>query len=119
MSVVSADPSTAAPKPPDHNRTGVDFRRPMPRPKVNGIVIDFHCHLIAHRHAPAWFESAKHYGIDCFLTMTPLEEMVALQRDYPGKVLFIVVPSWQNMDKVSINQFLDDWMRRLEMFYNA
>src|SRR5438045_1808849 len=37
---------------PDHNRTATDFRRPIPRPKVNGIVIDFHCHLLAARHAP-------------------------------------------------------------------
>jgi hypothetical protein len=37
----------------DHyNRTKTDFRAPMPRPKVNGIVIDFHCHLLADQHAP-------------------------------------------------------------------
>src|SRR6266581_4149285 len=106
------------PKIPEHNRTGVDFRRPMPRPKVNGIVIDFHCHLLAQRHAPAWFESARHYGIDTFVTMTPLEEAVRLQRDYPGRLQFIVVPKWQDITSITMSQWLDDWRRRLEMFYN-
>src|SRR3954471_7607505 len=88
----------APPRPPDHNRTGLDFRRPMPRPKVNGLVIDFHCHLLANRHANDWFEAAAHYGIECFLSMTPLEEVVALLRDWAGGVAnrlqFIAVPRW-------------------------
>jgi hypothetical protein len=90
----------------------------MPRPKVNGLVIDFHCHLLAHRHAAAWFESATHYGIDCFLSMTPLEEALRLQRDYGGKVQFIVVPKWQDITTVTMNQWIDDWRRRLDMFCN-
>ena len=110
-----------APEPiklPDHNRTGVNFRAPMPRPKVNGIVIDFHCHLLAARHAPAWFEAAEHYGINTFLSMTPLEEVVRLQRDYPGRLQFIVVPKWQDMATTSLEQWIDDWRRRLDMFCN-
>jgi len=90
----------------------------MPRPKVNGIVIDFHCHLLAHRHARDWFEAARHYGIDAFLTMTPLEEAVAIQRDYPGKVNFIVVPKWQDLASTTLAAWLDDWRRRLDMFVN-
>ncbi|HYO10003.1 MAG TPA: amidohydrolase family protein [Tepidisphaeraceae bacterium] len=115
---VAGAPPPAAPKPPDHNRTGVDFRRPMPRPKASGIVIDFHCHLLAARHAPAWFEAAAHYGIDSFLTMTPLEEVVKLQREYPGRLQFIVVPKWQNIAAAELSQWLDDWRRRLDMFCN-
>ncbi len=114
---MTADPVADPPKPPEHNRTDVDFRKPMPRPKVRGIVIDFHCHLLAHRHASAWFESARHYGIDCFLTMTPLEEAMGIQRDYPGKVNFIVVPKW-DLSTTTLAQWLDDWRRRLDMFYN-
>ena len=102
---------------PDYNRAGIEFARPIPRPKVNGIVIDFHCHLLAARHAPAWFESAQHYGIDAFVTMTPFEEVVRLQRDYPGKLHFITVPRWQDIDDVS--SWLDDWRRRLDMFCNV
>jgi predicted TIM-barrel fold metal-dependent hydrolase len=102
------------PAPPDHNLTGVNYRAPMPWPKVRGPVIDFHCHLFAARHAKAWFAAAKHYGIDIFVTMTPLEECIGLQRDWPGKIFFIAVPNWhyQGADYVS------DWLRRIEMFYN-
>jgi predicted TIM-barrel fold metal-dependent hydrolase len=112
------DKDSAPPKPPEHNRTGIDFARPMPRPKVNGIVIDFHCHLLAHRHAAIWFETARHFGIDAFVTMTPLEEAVAIQRDYPGRVQFIVVPKWQDISSSSLTAWIDDWQRRLDMFVN-
>ena len=96
---------------PDYNRIGLDYRKPMPRPKVLGPVIDFHTHLLAARHADGWFEAAAHYGIDCFATMTPLEETLRLQRDWPGRFHFITVPRWQEPS-------IDDWLRRLEMFYN-
>ena len=88
----------------------------MPRPKVKGIVIDFHCHLLAARHAPAWFESAKHYGIDAFVTMTPLEEVMRLQREYGDKLQFIAVPKWQEVGALS--DWIEDWRRRLDMFCN-
>ncbi len=99
---------------PDHNRIGIDFHRPMPRPKVRGAIIDFHCHLFAARHGREWFAAAAHYGIDAFLTMTPLEEAVGLQRDWPGRIQFIAVPQWREV----VPNFLDDWLRRVEMFYN-
>ena len=95
----------------EYNRLNLDFRKPMPRPKVKGIVIDAHTHLVAARHAKVWFETATHYGIDAFVTMAPLEEAIGLQRDWPGRIQFIVIPSWQNPS-------IDDWLRRLEMFYN-
>jgi predicted TIM-barrel fold metal-dependent hydrolase len=98
----------------EYNRAEIDFRRPMPRPKVRGIVIDFHCHLLARRHAEAWFEAADHYGIDCFLSMTPLEEVVDLLRDYAGRVQFIAVPRFRD----DSSNWVEDWRRRLEMFYN-
>jgi predicted TIM-barrel fold metal-dependent hydrolase len=98
----------------EYNRAEIDFRRPMPRPKVRGIVIDFHCHLLARRHAETWFEAADHYGINCFLSMTPLEEVVDLLRDYAGRVNFIAVPKFRD-DSAN---WVGDWRRRLEMFYN-
>src|SRR5438876_7236487 len=99
MTAATVADAPAPSKPPEHHRTGVDFRRPMPRPKVNGLVIDFHCHLLANRHAPAWFEAAAHYGIDCFVTMSQLEECLGLQRDWGHGPLgtrlhFITVPQW-------------------------
>ena len=118
----AAPPPAAEFKPPafapareaEFNRTHVDFHQPMPRPKVRGLVIDFHCHLLAARHARDWFDTAAHYGIDCFVTMTPLEEAVGIQRDYPGRVQFIVIPSWQDKSP----NWIDNWLQRLESFYN-
>ncbi|HWE95904.1 MAG TPA: amidohydrolase family protein [Tepidisphaeraceae bacterium] len=98
----------------DYNRTGLDFRRPIPRPKVRGAVIDFHCHLLAAHHAPAWFEAADHYGIDGFVTMSPLEEALGLQREYPDRLQFITVPRWQDTSPT----WVDEWLVRLEAFYN-
>jgi hypothetical protein len=115
MSQTAAPPP--APKPlevADHNRIGVDFRRPIPRPKVNGIVIDFHCHLHAARHGRVWFQAADHYGVDCFVTMTPLEEAVGLQRDYGPRLHFIAVPKWGEYAQ----GFVGEWLKRIESFYN-
>jgi hypothetical protein len=108
----------AAPRPPDHNRTGLDLRRPMPRPKVKGPVIDFHCHLLANRHAKDWFEAAAHYGIDCFVSMTPLEEVVGLLRDWgqAGRLQFITVARWG--DALGPSAWVDDFRTRLDAFYN-
>ncbi|HYE20343.1 MAG TPA: hypothetical protein VEA69_17990 [Tepidisphaeraceae bacterium] len=101
-------------KPVEWNTCGVNYRRPMPLPKVRGSVIDFHCHLFAARHARTWFEAAAHFGIDTFVTMTPLEECVGLARDWPGRIHFIAVPQWfyEGPD------FVSDWLRRIEAFYN-
>jgi predicted TIM-barrel fold metal-dependent hydrolase len=109
-----APPPIEAPARPEHNQTGVNFRRPMPRPKVKGAVIDFHCHLFARRHADVWFESADHYGIDRFVTMTPLEEVVSLQRDFGHRLRFIAVPRWQDRTE----RWVDEWRLRIEAFYN-
>src|ERR1043166_3599628 len=83
MTIATAEPAPPPPKPPEHNRIGINFRAPMPRPPVRGIVIDFHNHILAAHHGPAWIEAASHYGIDRFVTMGPLEEVVKIQRDYP------------------------------------
>lgn len=86
----------------------------MPRPKVRGRVIDAHCHLLARRHAEGWFEAADHYGIDGFVTMSPLEEAVGLQRDWGHRLQFITVPKWGDAS----TRWVDDWLIRLEAFYN-
>jgi len=103
-----------APKPPEHNHIGVNYRASMPAPKVRGTVIDSHVHLLSHRHCPVFFETADHYGIDYFVSMTPLEEAVRVQRDYGRRVQFIAIPSWS--DKSSF--WVDNWLRSIEAFYN-
>jgi hypothetical protein len=125
-SSLSSSPALSPPPPPptqaqstvlapavedEYNRIHLDFRKPLPRPKVSGIVIDSHSHLLAARRAKIWFETAHHYGIDAFITMSPLEEALGLQRDYPGKIHFIAVPKWGEAS-------IDDWLRRIEAFYN-
>src|SRR5690242_8626788 len=88
-------PVLAPAKEKEFNRIGLNFHEPMPRPKVRGLVVDWHTHLVAARHAKVWFETARHFGIDCFVTMAPLEEAIGLQRDWPGRLHFITIPAWQ------------------------
>jgi predicted TIM-barrel fold metal-dependent hydrolase len=101
------------PKLPDHNQTGIDYSQPLPRPKVRGPVIDAHNHLLAARHAAGWFKAAKVYGQEFFWTMGPLEEMIVVQRLYPGKFHFIAVPNW----RLPVFDY-DDWQRRIDGFFN-
>jgi hypothetical protein len=98
----------------EYNRIGLRYRDPMPRPKVTGDVVDAHCHLFSAKHAKTWFEAADHYGIRKFVTMTPLEDALALQRDWPGRLHFIAIPKWRDPNPNPI----DDWLTRVEAFYN-
>lgn len=98
----------------EYNRTGVDFRLPLPRPKVRGAVIDFHVHLHAARHARLFFEAADHYGIDAFVSMTPLEEALGIQRMYGPRVQFIAIPRWGDLS----SDWPDQWLRRIDAFHN-
>lgn len=110
----STAPAPASPSLPDYNRTGVNYRLPMPRPKVNGIVIDSHMHLLAARHCPTYFEACDHFGIDCSITMTPLEEALTMHRQWGHRLHFIAIPTWQDDSPWRI----DNWLRRIEAFYN-
>jgi len=51
------------PAPPDWNRIVLDYRQPLPRPKVRGIVIDAHTHLLAARHAKAGSRRRRILGL--------------------------------------------------------
>lgn len=99
---------------PDWNATDVNYRQPLPRPKVKGQVIDAHIHLLALRHAAGFFRVADHYGIDHFATMTPLEEALVLNRQWGHRVHFIAIPDWWDSSPWRI----DNWLRRIEAFYN-
>jgi hypothetical protein len=104
-------PSQPPPSPDEYNRLGLDFRQPIARPPVRGRVIDAHNHLLAARHAPAWFAAAAHFGIDAFVTMTPLEEAVLIHREWTGRVHFIAIPQWREPS-------IDDFRRRIDGFFN-
>jgi predicted TIM-barrel fold metal-dependent hydrolase len=92
----------------------LNYRDPLPRPPTRGVVVDWHSHLLAARHAPGWFEAADHYGIDKFVTMAPLEEAVGLQRRWGDRLHFIAVPQWGD---TGVN-WRDNWLRRIEAFFN-
>jgi hypothetical protein len=123
MSTLAAAQGQSPPPPPppsaalapakegEYNRLGLNYRLPIPRPKVRGIVIDAHSHLLAARHAPGWFAAARHYGIDAFVTMSPLEEAIGIQRDWGDRVQFIAVPAFPNFNE-------EEWLRRIEAFHN-
>ncbi len=113
MTAAVADASVS-PAVPEYNRTGVDFRQPLPRPKVKGIVVDYHTHLFAHRHMPDWLAVNKHYGIGAFVSMTPLEEALRVQRDLGRRVQFIAIPKWSDTGP----HWVDDWLCRIEAFHN-
>ena len=83
----------------EYNRIGLNYRRPMPRPPVDGLVIDAHTHLFAARHAKRWFECCDHFGIDACVTMAPLEEAVGLQRGWGRRLKFIAIPNWGDTSK--------------------
>jgi hypothetical protein len=106
--------ATTGNAPGDFNRTNVDFRKPIPRPKAAPHAIDGHCHLFAARHAAAWFAAGDHYGFHSYVTQTPLEEALTLARDWPGRLHFVAIPQWAPLDAA----MLDDWLRRLEAFHN-
>lgn len=117
-SAPGAGPVLAAAEPaplPEHNRTGVSYRRPMPRPAIRGRVVDAHCHLLATRHAELWFEVADHYGIDAFFTMSPLDESLSLQRRYGDRLHFIAVPNWYQLADPDA---FEKWRRALDGFAN-
>jgi len=43
-----------------------------------------------------------------------LEEAIAVQRDWMGRIHFIALPSWGDQSE----RWIDNWLRRIEAFYN-
>jgi hypothetical protein len=114
MSAV-AESAAVADKLPEWNRTQANYRAPMPRPPIRGRFIDGHLHLLARRHADVWMQCADHFGIDHFVTQSPLEEAVVMQRKWGHRLTFVAVPNWWKLHEPGA---LDDWLRRLEAFHN-
>lgn len=104
-----------APAPPEHNRTGTDFRRALPRPPVAGRVVDCHVHLLARRHCTDFFAAADHFGIDRFFSMTPIDEAISIHSRFGSRVQFIAIP---NLQQLADRGRFDQWLRRLDAFAN-
>ena len=79
-------------------RPGLDYfedAAAMPR-AIDGPIIDAHCHLLHAADAFDWFRAADAFGIDHFVTMSPLEEVLRiLQGPFGPRTTHIAVPAWQ------------------------
>ncbi len=99
---------------PPYNRLGVNYHQAPPR-KVSGPIIDAHMHAHNVQWTGRFLQAADDYGISAFWTMTPLEDVDALRTAFPGRFEFIAIPKWQDMN--STGEFVEDWQRRVEGFY--
>ena len=104
------------PSAPPHNRLGIDYRA-VPARKVPGLVIDVHTHAHNVEWTRTFLAAADAYGIGKIWTMAPLEDVDALQAAYPGRFAFIAVPRWSAAKEGFNAAFVDDWLRRLDGFY--
>jgi len=107
-------PNTPVPALPEHNRLGLDYGRPIPRPKVRGIAIDAHVHIHTAPQADVYLATATHYGFTHCLSMSPLEEALRIQRRWGQRVHFIAMPKWRDWGP----GFIGEWLKRIEAFYN-
>ena len=67
------------------------FAAPPPR-KVPGAVIDVHTHANEPARNHELIDAARTYGISKVVAIAPLEEGLALQRQYPGEIVLAVRP---------------------------
>jgi predicted TIM-barrel fold metal-dependent hydrolase len=95
------------------NRLGLDYRA-VPERVSPGPIVDVHTHVYDCAGTAAFFEAADLYGIDRIVTMTPLDEVDALRQQYAGRLEFIAIPRWREMD--SGDAFQRGWLADLEAF---
>jgi hypothetical protein len=95
------------------NRIGVDYRS-VPARKLDGPIVDFHCHVRNAASARLFFTAGSLYGVTKVLSMSPLENVDALRDEFAGRIDFIAVPNWKSMAATA--EFRDEWMRDLASF---
>ncbi len=100
-----------------HNRLGIDYRAIPPR-KIPGPIFDVHTHANNPDWTRTFLEAADAYGIGKIWTMAPLENVDALKAAYPGRFAFIAVPRWSGAREGFNEAYVDDWLRRLDQFYD-
>lgn len=106
------DTPTTAPRSPA-NRLGLNYRAAPPRRCAGGIT-DVHTHVHNVPGVELFFEAADAYGIGRIVSMTPLDEVDALRRAYPGRLDFIAIPRWRSMENST--RFRDQWLADLASF---
>jgi predicted TIM-barrel fold metal-dependent hydrolase len=95
------------------NRLGLDYRRVTPR-KVQTPIIDVHAHVHNVPSVAAFFEAADAYGVNKIVSMTPIDEVDALQAAYPGRLELIAIPRWRSL--TNSTDFQQQWLGDLEDF---
>lgn len=96
------------------NRLGLDYRRVPPR-KLPGLpIIDAHTHIRRTATIAEFFAAAELYGVQRFVTMSPLEDVDALREAYPDRLAFIAVPRWREFRKTE--EFRARWLADLQAF---
>ncbi|MGN6371304.1 MAG: amidohydrolase family protein [Phycisphaerae bacterium] len=103
--------------PSPDNRLGLNYRQPPAHKALPpGGIIDAHNHAGEPAFTQHMVDAAAAYGITQFYTMAPLEQVVPLKQQFPGKFRFIAVPNWKRDMPVPDASFFADWRKRLEAF---
>ncbi len=113
MSETSASLKPGQPDASPANRLRLDYRDVPPR-KTTGPLVDVHTHLKAGDEARLFLEVAEAYGVGHVVTMAPLEHLPALRAAYPGRLSFIAIPNWRQMDRSP--EFSRTWISDLGEF---
>ncbi len=104
-------PTTARRSPA--NRLGLNYRD-VPAHRTDTPIVDAHAHVYNVRTVPLFFEAAAAYGITKIVSMSPLDDVNALQAKYGERLEFIAIPRWRELN--SSAAFRRQWLGDLETF---
>ena len=76
--------------------------------------MDVHAHVHNVPSAAAFFEAADAYGVTQVISMTPIDEVDALNAAYPSRLEFIAIPRWRELKNSA--DFRKQWLGDLEAF---
>ena len=95
------------------NRLGLDYRAAPPNPLAVPL-IDVHTHVHRTASTAAFMEAATTYGVGRIVSMSPLDDVPELNRTYPGRLAYIAIPRWRDME--NSGAFRRQWLADLETF---
>jgi predicted TIM-barrel fold metal-dependent hydrolase len=95
------------------NRLGLDYRT-VPARRVASRIVDAHVHVHNVPSVADFFAAAAAYGISKVVSMTPLDEVQAMRRDYRERLDFIAIPRWRRM--ANSTAFQKQWLEDLAAF---
>lgn len=96
----------------DANRLGLLYRHEAANLPWKEPIIDGHIHIANVTAARELFAVADLFGVTKVWSQTQLEEVEAIQREFPGRVEFVTVPNYMARDKPET--FTTDWFDRME-----